>query len=160
MPDGEETTPKTLAQKIDQLFQTMHPGDRGEYSYEEVAERIREQGTQISASYIWMLRKGQQDNPSKKHLEAIATFFGVPVAYFFDVAVAAGIDAELELLAAMREAEVQDIALRAAELTPAGRRIIAEMITQLRQMQDEPAPSRRTRRHQTEGEPPQDTSSE
>ena len=160
MPDGEETRPRTLAQKIDRLFQTMHPGDRGEYSYEEVAERIREQGTQISASYIWMLRKGQQDNPSKKHLEALATFFGVPVAYFFDAAVAAGIDAELELLAAMREAEVQDIALRAAELTPSGRRIIAEMITQLRQMQDEPAPSRRARRHQAESEPPQDTSSE
>ena len=42
MPD---TGPQsTLAQKIDRLFRTVHPRDRGEYSFEEVAEAIRARG--------------------------------------------------------------------------------------------------------------------
>ena len=135
----------TLAEKLDRLFSTMHPRGRGEYTYEEVAEGIRQRGGSISASYIWMLRKGQQTNPSKGHLEALADFFGVPVSYFFDQTVADRVDAQLELLAAMREAGVQEIALRVSELTPEGRRAIAAMIKQVRQLQQGP-------RHADEGE--------
>lgn len=134
---AEQRNPRrlTLAEKIDHLFRAMHPARRGEHTYEEVAEGIRQRGTSISASYIWMLRKGTQDNPSKKHLEALADFFKVPVKYFFDDEAAAQIDAELELLGAMRDAGVKDIALHAAELTPDGRRAIAAMIEQVRQLQ-------------------------
>ncbi|HET8628985.1 MAG TPA: hypothetical protein VFL91_16305 [Thermomicrobiales bacterium] len=135
MPDDEERARETLAQKLDHLFALSHPRDRGEYTYEEVASEIRRRGTPLSASYLWMLRKGQQDNPSKRHLEALADFFGVPIQYFFDADVAKEVDAELELLAAVRDAGVREIALRAAELTPAGRRVIAELIAQVRAME-------------------------
>lgn len=123
----------TFADRLNHLFATTHQPGRGPYSNGEVAEAIRHQGTPISHSYIWMLRKGQTDNPSKKHMEALAGFFGVPVAYFFDDEVAKRIDAELELISAMRDTDVREVALRASELTPEGLRAIADVIRHIHQ---------------------------
>src|SRR5579884_390058 len=76
---------RSLADRIDHLLTTVHPRDRGPYTYEEVAEGIRAQGgPTISAQYLNQLHRGRRDNPTKQHLEALARFFGVPVAYFFD----------------------------------------------------------------------------
>src|SRR5262245_58009687 len=67
---------QTLADKVERLFRTIYPRGRGPYSLEEVAEAIRRQGgPTISATYIWQLRRGLKDNPTKKHLEALAEFF-------------------------------------------------------------------------------------
>ena len=134
MPD---TGPQsTLAQKIDRLFRTVHPRDRGEYSFEEVAEAIRARGgPTISATYLWQLRKGLRDNPTKKHLEALAEFFGVSPAYFFDDQAAAQIDAELELLTALRDSTVRQLAVRASGLSPESLATIAEMIERVRQLE-------------------------
>lgn len=38
----------------------------------------------VSAAYIWQLRKGVRDNPTERHLEALADFLGVPPPCFFD----------------------------------------------------------------------------
>src|SRR5919206_2151096 len=111
---SDQTPPaRTLADKLDQLFRTMHPRGRDEYTYREVAAGIRAQGgpRRMSATYLWQLRTGLKDNPSRRHLEALATFFGVPVSYFFDDAVTARIDAELALVRALRSATVRSIAL-------------------------------------------------
>ncbi|MGD9891552.1 MAG: XRE family transcriptional regulator, partial [Dehalococcoidia bacterium] len=89
----------------------------------------------ISATYLWQLRKGLRDNPTKKHLEALADFFGVSPAYFFNEEAAARIDAELELLAALRDASVRQIALRASGLSPQSLSTIAEMIERVRQLE-------------------------
>jgi transcriptional regulator with XRE-family HTH domain len=126
----------TLAEKLNHLFATAHPAGRGPYSNEEVAAAIPEQGgPTISGTYIWLLRKGQRDNPTKKHLEALASFFGVPAAYFFDDEVATQIAPQLDLLVALRDASVRDIALRAAKLSPAGLDAIRGMIEQVRQLE-------------------------
>src|SRR5438270_311624 len=110
---GPAAPRRTLAHKLERLFHTMHPKDRGEYSLEEVAEGIRQRGgPTISATYIWQLRKGLKDNPTKKHLEALADFFGVSPLYFFDDEAAARIDAELRLLIALRDGPVRHLALR------------------------------------------------
>lgn len=61
-----------------------------------------------------MLRKGQRDNPTKKHLELLASFFGVSPAYFFDEAAAERIEQQLDLLAAFRDGEILRLAARAA----------------------------------------------
>src|SRR5690242_20470798 len=128
MPEAMPPT-RTLAQKIDHLFQTIHPIDQGEYSYAEVASAINERGgPTISAAYIWQLRKGQRDNPTKKHLEALAQFFGVSPIYFFDDEAASRIDAELELLVALRDSSVRRIALRAMGLSPEFLSSVADMI--------------------------------
>src|SRR4051795_1411624 len=110
--------PETLAAKVDHPFSTVRPRTGNEYSFEEVAEAIRAKGgPTISATYLWQLRKGLRDNPTKRHLEALSSFFGVSPSYFFDEDVAAQVDAELELLAAMRDPQVRLLATRAAGLS-------------------------------------------
>jgi transcriptional regulator with XRE-family HTH domain len=130
------TRRRTLAERVDHLFRTVRPGSRGEYSFEEVARSLQARGgPTVSATYLWQLRKGLRDNPTKRHLEALADFFGVPPAYFFDDAVAARIDAELDLLVAMRDAAVRQIALRAVGLSPESLSAIADMIERVRQLE-------------------------
>lgn len=127
----------TLAEKIDQLFRSVRPDNRREYTYEEAADGIRKRGGEtISASYLWELRTGAKDNPRKKHLEAIADFFGVPPAYFFDGDEAASrIYAQLKLLPVFLDSDVQRIALRAADLSPDALRVIAGMIEHARRLE-------------------------
>jgi transcriptional regulator with XRE-family HTH domain len=147
LPGGIEITvaeplAPTLADKLTRLFSTVHPRGRPEYTSEEVADAIREQGgPTISATYIWQLRTGRRDNPTKKHLEALADFFGVSPSYFFDDEAAARIDAELELLAALREAPVRQVALRASGLSTQSLKAIAEMIERVRELEGLPGDS-------------------
>lgn len=126
----------TLADKINRLFEVMHSRAERPPSNEEVAAAINARGrTTISASYLWLLRTGKRDNPGKHHLEAIADYFKVPPAYFFDQEVSAEIDAELTLLAAMRDAGVRQIALRAAGLSADSLQALALMIEQARRVE-------------------------
>ena len=128
--------PLSLADKIDHLFRTVHSRDRGEYTLEEVVDAIRQRGgATISPTYLWQLRKGLRDNPTKNHLEAIANFFGVNPSYFFDDEAAERIDAELDLLAALRDSGVRQLALRAFGLSPEMLGSITEMVEQVRHAQ-------------------------
>ncbi len=132
----ESSGPKTLAERIDYLFSAVHPRDRSEYTYREVANAIQERGgPSISASYIWQLRTGAKDNPTKKHLEALASFFGVSPAYFFDDAAAEKIEAQLALLTAMRDAGVRHVALRAAGLSKESLDVVRDLIERTRQLE-------------------------
>jgi transcriptional regulator with XRE-family HTH domain len=119
----------SIAAKLDRLFHQVHPPEQPEYSYMMVAEAIRaEQGIPISHTYIWQLRTGRRNNPTVAHLTALAQFFGVPVAYFLDDAVAAKIDDQLELLGTLRDAQVTEIALRAADVSASSREAIGEIV--------------------------------
>lgn len=128
--------PRTLAEKLDYLFKTVHPRGRGEYTYREAAAVIEEQGgPTISASYIHQLRTGAKDNPTKRHLEGLAKFFGVSPVYFFDDVEAEKIDAGLAVLAAMRDADVRNVALRASGLSSESLQLIRGMIERTRQLE-------------------------
>jgi len=133
---------RTLAEKVDHLFKTVHPAGRGEYSFEEVARSLEAAGgPTVSGTYIWQLRKGIRDNPTKKHLEALAGFFGVPPSYFFDDDASDRIDSELEFLAALRDSDVRRVALRAKGLSPRSIGALQDMIDHVRQLEglvDEP----------------------
>ncbi|ATL65078.1 XRE family transcriptional regulator [Nocardia terpenica] len=119
----------TLADKIERLFRIVRKAGSEQHSNEEVAAACREAtGESFSATYLWQLRTGRRDNPTKRHLEALANFFDVPVAYFFDDDQGRRIQAELELLGALRNAEVRDIALRAVNLSPDGLGTINDII--------------------------------
>ena len=151
--DGPGRT--TLAAKLDRLFRSIHPRGRGEYTFEEVADAVRRAGgPTISATYVWQLRKGLRDNPTKKHLEALADFFGVSPVYFFDDAAAARIDAELELLAALRDTGVRQLALRAHGLSPASLTTLAHMIERVRELEGLPDSPRAQDRAPEEGTAP------
>ncbi|MFD6415751.1 helix-turn-helix domain-containing protein [Streptomyces sp. NPDC060194] len=118
MSDGAPTPRRSLADKLDYLFETVRPRGRGPYTYDEVATEIAKRGgPTVSASYIWSLRTGKKDNPTMRHLEALAEFFGVPPAYFFSSEDSERIESELALLAAFRDAEVRDVALRSSGLS-------------------------------------------
>ena len=137
MSGGKPSERQTLAEKVNRLFQNIHPSGRGEYSNEEVASAIRTRGgPTISATYLWQLRKGIRDNPTKKHLEALADFFGVPPSYFFDDEVTERIDAELRLLVALRDSSVRQIALRAFGLSAESLSKIAEMVEWVRDLEE------------------------
>jgi transcriptional regulator with XRE-family HTH domain len=127
---------RALADKLNHLFATATARSGQEYSNEQVAGAIVATGVTISQSYIWQLRKGKKDNPTFKHLQALAAFFGVPVSYFFDDEVTDRVDQQLEELKAeqarlheiMERSDAQLMALRAGELSPAGRRQVMDLL--------------------------------
>ncbi|RBQ19621.1 XRE family transcriptional regulator [Spongiactinospora rosea] len=136
MPDTPRQAGKSLAAKLDHLFRTVRPKGGGEYSFEEVSDTLKARGgPTISGTYIWQLRKGLRDNPTMRHLEALAGFFGVPPAYFFDDAAAERIDAELALLTALRDSSIRQIALRASGLSTKSLDAITEMLERVRELE-------------------------
>ncbi|GAA2616590.1 hypothetical protein ACWCO0_20325 [Streptomyces tubercidicus] len=84
--EAEGREPVSLAEKLDRLF-SVRSRERGRsLSVNEVATalNIKAGKAVISGNYIWHLRKGKRDNPTKRHLEALAEYFDVPAAYFHD----------------------------------------------------------------------------
>ena len=79
---------KPLADRLDHLFRTRHPKDRGPFTPAEVATSINQAAGQrvISSTYVWQLRTGRRDNPTQRHLSALASFFGISPMYFFSEA--------------------------------------------------------------------------
>lgn len=133
---SSETPPATLAGRLDRLFRSFRRADGSEYTNEEVARALAERGgSTISATYVWQLRTGRRDNPTKHHLEALADFFGVSPAYFFDDEAAARIERQLELLAAMNDARVSQIALRSHGLSGASLEAIRGIVENARRLE-------------------------
>lgn len=119
MTEPRQEARSGLAGKLNHLFATVVPAGRGPFSTEEAARSITAAGIPISGSYIWLLRKGQRDNPTLRHLVALGEFFGVPPAYFFDDEVTTRVDAQLRLATALRDSRVRNLALRAEGLSAA-----------------------------------------
>ncbi len=127
------TADGSLARKINHLFATVHPTDRGPYSPEEVARAINERDEGgVSPAYLYLLRKGQRDNPTKRHLELLGGFFGVPPSYFFDDQTSRRLEDELVLVAALRDEQVRALTARVAGLSPASLVGLAAMADTLR----------------------------
>ena len=129
------TEPEEFGQRLDRLFDIVRRPDGGMYSNQAVAEAITADGTPISRIYIWQLRTGAKDNPTKRHIEALADFFDVPVAYFFDDDEGAQIRAELELLTALKDGDVRSLALRAHGLSPDALAAITAMVENARHIE-------------------------
>ncbi|GAA3991496.1 helix-turn-helix domain-containing protein [Allokutzneria multivorans] len=126
---AESTADGVLAEKIDHLFRVVRRPNGDQHSHEEVAKACREAtGESFSATYLWQLRTGRRDNPTKRHLEALAEFFQVPPAYFFDDERGAEIARELDLLGALRNSEVRRMALRAVNLSEEGLGTVNDII--------------------------------
>ena len=139
----EEPLPagRLLADRLDYLFRTVHPKDRGPYTPAEVAEAINVTAGEhvISSTYVWQLRTGRRDNPTHKHLSALAAFFGVSPIYFFQQAEADRDAVPPELAAALNNDDVRDMALRAAGLSDRALRAIKDMIENARTVEGLPA---------------------
>ncbi|WP_019632528.1 helix-turn-helix domain-containing protein [Actinomadura atramentaria] len=137
MPDSDGSV---IARRLDHLFATVHPKDRRPYALREAARLINERAGEklVSGAYLSQLRNGTRATPSHKILVAIAEFFGVSVEYFTDDAVAQRTDDQLDLVAALRDAEVKTIALRASGLSRESLRAILGMVENARRLEGLP----------------------
>lgn len=143
---------RSFADLLNHLFAVMTKPDGAEYSNDEVSSTLREQGEQISASYLWQLRKSKKDNPTRRHMKALAQFFGVPGGYFLEDEVTDRVDQQLEELRRERTRladiggrdDVQLMALRAGELAPDRFRLVQELVDVVyRQQQTEQGAGRK-----------------
>lgn len=134
MTDEPRAREGQLADRLDQLFRIVHPKERGPYTPAEVAEAINKAAGErvISSTYVWQLRTGRRDNPTQRHLAALAGFFGVSPLYFFDQPDLDGEAVPPELAAALRDGDLRAMALRAAGLSGRALRAIREMIESAR----------------------------
>jgi transcriptional regulator with XRE-family HTH domain len=111
-----------------------------EFSYRQVARAITqngngaEQGEAVSATYIWALRTGVKTNPTMRHLQALARFFEVSPAYFFDEAMT-DVPEGLRLLASSRDKTVHRVALSATGLSENSLGVVLDVIRRLRDLE-------------------------
>ena len=128
-----------LSVKLNKLFEIMRKPTDSPLSNAAAAEAItQETGVSISAAYLWQLRTGVKTNPTVQHLRAIAQYFGVAPSYLIDPGIDEHIDAQLNLLQAMRDAGVRDLAMRASGLTPRAIDNLAAMIDLARELEELP----------------------
>ena len=135
-------SPPSLADRLNRLYASVLPAGRKPHTDREVAAAITAAGTPISASYLNLLRTGERVNPTKRHLEGLAAYFGVPVAYFFDDDVATRTDEDLRRLHGLRtlseafeHPEIAAIALKAKGLSRVSLDQIAAIIDHVRSLE-------------------------
>ncbi|WP_244336704.1 helix-turn-helix domain-containing protein [Streptomyces seoulensis] len=129
----------TLGERLNRLFEAVHPPGRGPYSNAEVAALMGERGLEsVTATYLWMLRTGKRDNPTKRHLQALATFFGVPPGYWFDDEVAEKTSQELELLQLLRDSKIKNVLLRLSDVSADGKDAVLGLVDSVREMEGLP----------------------
>lgn len=134
MTDNEQSQSGLIAVRLDRLFRTVHPKDRGPYTPGEVAAAINDAAGEnvISGTYVWQLRTGRRDNPTYRHLIALARFFGVSPMYFFDDAETERGAIPAEVALALQDDDVREIALRAAGLSERSLKAIRDLIDSAR----------------------------
>lgn len=142
---------QNFAGKLAYLIATVHPPDRGPYSYREIAAGIEDHEGAMTAAHIQQLTTGKQPYPRKHHIEALASFFGVPTAYFFDEDVTREVNDEIKGVIDWRNTEEGEIAQRISMLSAEHRNAITSMIEHLAAYEQGPR-GRRPRRKPTSGD--------
>jgi transcriptional regulator with XRE-family HTH domain len=125
-----------LAARLNKLFEVMRRPNSPPLSNAAAAAAITSQtGVSISPAYLWQLRNGVKDNPTVQHLRAVAEFFGVPVSYLIDRDPNPQVEAQLNLLQALRDSGVRDLAMRASGLTPKALNSVALILDRVRELE-------------------------
>ena len=131
---------RTLAEKTEWLFQNVRdPADGQPYSNARIAAKIEQcmPGFSVTATTIWNIRTGKSENPSWRLIEGLAKAFGVSPLYFSeeDETEAQRTQDEWALLAALRDATVRQLALRAQGMTPESLATVLELVERVRQLE-------------------------
>jgi transcriptional regulator with XRE-family HTH domain len=141
----EQNQVTDFAERLRRLIDTVHPPERGPYSYREIAKAVTALGVPITSSSVYQLATGERSEPKLKHVQGFATFFGVPIDYFLDETVARRLDEQISSVAIWRDPEAQEIALRALKLGPAYRAAVSGVLEAFERQQNEPAGARKRR---------------
>jgi hypothetical protein len=100
----------SVQEKLNRLFDAMHARDEPAMSNAAAAEGItRRTGIVISPEDLERLRAGASHEVSTQQLTAVAEFFGVPADYLTDSSEDAMVNAQLNLLEAMRDSGIRDL---------------------------------------------------
>ncbi|SHU55662.1 ESX-1 secretion-associated regulator EspR [Mycobacteroides abscessus subsp. abscessus] len=81
--------------------------------------------------YLSLLRRGERVNPAPEIVAALAEFFQVNPAYFYNAEYAESVDRDLGWLVTLRDLEVREIATRSYALSPESRRVVADIVERL-----------------------------
>ncbi|MGB3697798.1 MAG: helix-turn-helix domain-containing protein [Gordonia sp. (in: high G+C Gram-positive bacteria)] len=121
-----------FADRLNRLFETVHPPGRKPHTNAEVAAALSADGYKISKPYLSQLRNGHRTNPSSETVTALARFFKVKSDYFYDDVYAARIDHDLELLSQLRGHGLRRLSSRAFDLSPESQEMLSAMADKLR----------------------------
>lgn len=134
---GQDSRQNVIAERLDHLIATVHEKGRGPYTLREIAEGVNEAAGEriMSVQYLSQLRRGERTEPSYSKLKAVADFFGVDVRYFSDDPTGGQTDEQLEVVAAMRDADVRNVALRAAGLSERSLKAVHALLDSVRELE-------------------------
>ena len=138
-PHSGHAEPGVLSQRLQYLFENKRRPDGKRYSYREVLKAIDERGgPSMSVGYLSQLVTGVRTNPMMDAVQALAKFFEVPLSYFDAHENTAETNEQLKLVAALRHAGVQDVAMRTVGLPPESIDLVLSMIDRVRQVEGLP----------------------
>lgn len=140
--DSVQAVSTDFAARLNHLFDTIVSADGKPYSNEAVINGIAAKGgPTISKGYLSELRSGKKDNPTLKHIEALAGFFEVDPAYFVGTDDSATkIADDVQVATAMSDAGIKSIALRTARLSAVERELIATLVEQVGKLHTDKEP--------------------
>ncbi|MGP4115373.1 hypothetical protein ACTWP5_31305 [Streptomyces sp. 4N509B] len=124
---------RTLAEKLQWLREMKTPRGEPAPSYEALARQITQAtGVSISGPYVWELATGRSTNPKLHHLQALARFFAVPVAYLAEEHTdTEQLESELELLHALKGQGVRSITVQGTTETQADLAVVQGLLGRL-----------------------------
>lgn len=136
MSDHETPKPEeVLAERLNTLLDVVEAEGGRRYTFPDIKKAVEDRGLHISRQRWHYMRAGTGPmTPDTDLLAALADFFGVPAAFLTDAdaETPARVTAQLDLLRAMREAEVKSFAARSltSDLSP-------ELLLEIRDIIDE-----------------------
>ncbi|WP_190128401.1 hypothetical protein [Streptomyces mashuensis] len=97
----DEPVGGSFADRLDFLC-THDP--RGPFTNPQVVRMLEERGLPApSSTYMWQLRTGRADNPTKKHMDALADLFAVPQDYWSNRGTATTVNSMITRLNELKE---------------------------------------------------------
>lgn len=131
----------TLAGRIDHLFRNQLSPRGREYTYREAASAVSGQdGATFSPAYLWQLRTGAKDNPTMRHLEALARFFNVSPSYFFDEELTEFPETQVRQLVASRNETLRQMSVTLLGLSDESLNAVLNLACRLRTLEGLPSP--------------------
>ena len=121
-----------FAERLNKLFETVHPPGRKAHTNAEVAAALTTAGHPISKPYLSQLRSGQRTNPSNETVASLAKFFKVKPDYFFNDIYASKIDHDLDLLSQLQGYGLRRLSARAFDLSEDSQNLLTTMAAKLR----------------------------